>query len=350
MDNEGRLFTHEDEWESGFEGDRRIVVARLGPFQRVFPQPKHYVRRFYHRVYDLSIQDWHIALEPIGLGPLCTVEATLSIRFQPTFTFAKEHLDHLDALGEYIKARYEILLRDAAESECRLVSTETTGWIQRGHAQLEHRVDSIIHEILAIRDIQSRCRCQMKIHFTNEKCIEEEVLSGTDISFHNITLAILRRRRDATERLVREQYEQHILEQTLKLEHEERMLDLVRQEGELRRQRQEQENERIRAERIAEETRYAEQMNSEIRLREERLRHETRMRQMEVEAELQEKSLRTETIYDVEAHLRREIELLAMERQRLSLEQEIHEAKVARSRRWTIGGKKLFPLMEDHET
>jgi hypothetical protein len=49
---------------------------------------------------------------------------------------------------------------------------------------------------------------------------------------------------------------------------------------------------------------------------------------------------------DVELHLRREIELLALERQRLGLEEEIHDVRVARAKGWVINARRRFAQEE----
>ena len=331
-------------WEAGFEGDRRVVVARIGPFKRVFPRPRRYTQRFYHRVYELAIEDWRIPLDTPYLGPLCTLAAELSIRFQPTLRFVREHLDRVDQLGDYIRTSYLTLLQDAAEQELRAL--ESTDWLDRGHTLLERRIETVAHELLAIRDIQSRARCRIEARYANPEQLEEHA-TNVDARYQGVVLELMRRRRDASERLAREHYERRVLEQQMKLEHEERMLDLLQREAELHRLKQEQETERTRREISADETRFSEQTESEIRLREERIRHEARLRQMELEADLRDKNLRAQGLTDVENHLRREIELLAMERQRLALEEEIHDAKVARARGWVISAKRRFPLGED---
>ncbi|MGZ8218759.1 hypothetical protein [Methylomagnum sp.] len=338
----------EDErWEAGFEGDRRVVLSRLGPFKRVFARPRRYSQRFYHQVYSLAIEDWLIPLETPRLGPLCTLEASLSIRFQPTLKFAQEHLDHIGDLGGHIRASYRTLLQDAAEQELRAL--ETTDWLAEGHADVAQRIENIAHELLALRDIQSRARCRVETRFANPENLDE-LASTADSKHTGLVLELLRRRRETTERLARENYERQALEQQLKLEHEARMLELLNKEAELRRMKQRQETEQVRMELAADETRYSEQIDSEIRLREERIRHEARLRQMELEADLREKSLRAEALTDVEHHLRREIELLAMERQRLALEEEIHDVKVARSRGWGITNKRRLPLEDQGGT
>lgn len=346
MDEPG-ISQEEFQWEAGFEGDRRIVVARIGPFRRVYPRPKRYSKRFHHRVYELAIEDWRIPLETPYLGPLCTLEASLAIRFQPTVRFVREHLDHVDDLGDYIRGSYRTLLQDAAELELRAL--ENADWLDRGHAALEQRIETVVHELLAIRDIQSRARCRIETHYASPESLDEQAAT-VEPKYQGIVLELLRRRREASERLAREHYDRQMLEHRLKLEHEERMLELSQREAELRRQKQEQETAQVRAGLVADETRYSEQTDSEIRLREERIRHESRLRQMELEADLREKSLRAEALTDVENHLRREIELLAMERQRLALEEEIHDVKVARSRGWVINAKRRFPPGEDQTT
>lgn len=343
MDDFG-LSEEDFHWEAGFEGDRRVVVTRVGPFRRVFPRPKRYAQRFYHRVYELAIEDWRIPLETPQFGALCSVEAELSIRFQPTLRFVREHLDRLDKIGDFIKASYRTLLQDAAEQELRAL--ETTDWLDLGHTALERRIETVIHELLAIRDIQSRARCRIETRYADPESLEEHAAT-VDARYQGVVLELMRRRREAAERLAREHYDRQILEHRLKLEHEERMLELLQREAELRRLKQDQETEQVRSELSADETRFSEQTESEIRLREERIRHEARLRQMELEADLREKSLRAEALNDVENHLRREIELLAMERQRLALEEEIHDVKVARARGWVINAKRRFPLGDD---
>jgi hypothetical protein len=445
MDDYGVSFEEELPWEAGFEGDRRIVVARLGPFRRVFPQPRHYARRFYHSVHELIIEDWRIPLEPLRLGSLCTIEAALSLRFQPTFKFARARLNHIADLGGHIKASYQTLLRDAAEQELRML--ETAERLEQDRARVERRIENLTHELLAMRDIQCRSQCAIEILFTDQDSLDGHAAT-VDGKHKPLYLALLGRRRETAERLAREQYDRQIHEHTLKLEHEERLLELLQKETELRRLKQEQETEQARAVLSAEEIRHREQIDSEIRRREaqtrhearlrqmeleaalaekkehidseiqrreaqtrheaqlrqmeleaalaekkehidseirqreeqirheaqlrwmaleadltekkeqldsairwreEQIRHEAQLRQMELEADLTEKSRRAEALIGVENHLHREIGLLALERQRLMLEEEIHDAKLARAKGWVINAKRRFALGESEK-
>ena len=347
MDN--RDYPDESRWIAGFEGDRRVVLAKIGPFRRLFVRPRDYVKRFHHRVFELVIEDWDIVLEPPSLGSLCTVTAHLSIRFQPTLAFAREHLEHLEHLGEHIRQQYRSLLKDAAEEQLRAL--ESVSWLDQGHAQLERDIEDLIHELLAIRDIQSRCRCHVDATFADVDIDQLDAdIASADPTRNSIALQILQRRRDTVERVARERHEQQLMEQRLRLEQQNRLLELLKEETALLREQQHEQVLQARETLLADETCEAEKIDSEIRLKRERLRHETELKRLELEANLQEKSQRSSSYHDVHEHLQREIELLAMERQRLALEEEIHKTKLARAKGWVIGARKRFPLGQGDDT
>jgi len=338
---EFHVHREEAQWEVGFEGDRRVVVARLGPFLRVYPRPHQFAPRFYHRVHELRIEDWEFPLEPPRLGELCGMTASLSIRFQPTLRYAREHVEQLEDLGGYIRTCYQTLLRDAAEQELR--ELEWVEWGEGAAPRMERRIENLVHELLALRDIQSRTRCRIEAVFADPDQLDERTAAS---QHKGVYLEILRRRREMDERLAREKYETELQTHRLRLEHEERLLDVLEREAELRRQREAKETERLREELSAEETLAVEQFDGEIRLREERIRHEARLRQMELDADIAEKNRRAVALDDVELHLRREIELLALERQRLGLEEEIHDVRVARAKGWVINARRRFAQEE----
>jgi hypothetical protein len=343
--DEDSFLPQDTDWEAGFEGDRRIVVSRIGPFVRVFPRPKNLVRRFYHSVYELGIQDWNIAMEPLKLGSFCTIAATMQIRFQPTVQYAREHLEFLPNLHLHIRTSHEALLKDAAEQELRKMERDP-GWLDEGYAQIEKNIESTTNELLAIRNIQCRTRCLIQPSFGEIDELDSEALAPW--SRHKaIYLELLRRSREASERLHVETSEQMAKEHRLVLEREEKLLELMRQRSELVKTKRAEEIAQLQAELAAEEQRLAEQRNSEKRLREEQIRHDAHLREMEIDADFQETHRRARTMDDMENHIKREIELLAMERQRLLLEQEVREVKVAKARGWVINAKKRFPLGEN---
>jgi len=343
--DEDNFLAQDADWEAGFEGDRRIVVSRLGPFVRMFPRPKHLIRRFYHSIYELGIQDWNIAMEPLKLGSFCTIAASIHIRFQPTLQYAREHLEFLPKLHLQIKTSHETLLKDSAEQELRKMERDPR-WLEEGCAHIEKSIESTTNELLAIRNIQCRTRCLIEPSFAEVNELDTEALAPW--SRHKaIYLELLRRSREASERIHLETSEQMVKEHRLMLDREERLLELMRQKNELLKTKRAEEIAQIQAELAAEETRLAEQRNSERRLREEQIRHDSHLREMEIDADFQETNRRARTMDDMENHIKREIELLAMERQRLLLEEEVREVKLAKARGWVINAKKRFPLGEN---
>jgi hypothetical protein len=201
MDEESFL-REDDDWEAGFEGDRHIVVSRLGPFARVFRRPQGFVKRFYHRSYALGIIDWDIPIEPLKLEPVCTIAASLSIRFQPTIQYARQHLEFLPTLDRHIKTSHEALIRDRVEQELTIMESDPH-WLEAGYAHIEKGIERAVRELLAMRDIQCRARCLIQPSFSD---VEE--LNPTAIfpwSKHKaIYLELLRRKHELSERLRQE--------------------------------------------------------------------------------------------------------------------------------------------------
>jgi|GEM_PF-608559 len=330
-------------WIAGFEGDRRVVLAQLGPYRRLFQRPRDYVRRWHHRVYDLAIEDWEIPLESPSLGPLCTLSTTLAIRFQPTLAFARANQESLANLGERVRRQCHWLLKDAAEQV--LKSMDSVHWLDEGHARLEREIEDLVQELLAMREIQSRCRCRVEARFGDiDPARLEEDLTSADPARNAIALEILRRRRETLERAARERQEEQLLDQRLKLEHQQCQLELLKRETELLRELQDEQILQAREALRGDESREAEKIASEIRLRRERIRLEAELKHMELEASIQQKNEWASNHADVHEHLKREIELLAMERQRLALEEEVHKTRLARARGWIIGAKRRFSL------
>ena len=333
----------EDQWEAGFESGRSVVVTRLGPILRVFPRPERFVRRFYHRVHELPIHHWQLEIEPLQLGSFCTIATSVAIRFQPTVRYARENLEFLPRLADHIKNTHHMLLTDQVDAMLREMET-AAHWVERGCGPLEKAIERDINESMAIRNIQCRSRCTITPTFG---AIEGAKEISPWSRHRAVYLELLRRQREAAEQVRREEHEKALDEQRRKLEQEEQLLAIARREAELRRARLEREIESLRSELSAEETLQAEQRDSETRLREEQIRHTARLRELEMDADINEKTRRAQTMDDMEEHIKREIELLAMERQRLLLEEEVREVKVAKAKGWVINAKRRFPLGDD---
>ena len=305
----------EEAWEAGFEGGRVVVTSKLGPFTRVFARPSGFVKRFYHRAHDLCVRDWQVHPTPLRLGPFCEIQGAVSIRYQATVQYAREHLERLADLDGQIQDSLETLLKDVAEQEIRVME-EDFGWLREGWSEVEKAVERRVNETMALRDIQCRARCRIEVHFS----AFDDADPGVQFSaarYAEVYREAQRRRHEARERLLNEMNEQAAAEYRNRLEREERLLAMAEREDELRKARLDQELQRLRAELAAEEARASRQRETEARQREEQIQHDSRLRKMETEAELKEKDRRAQNLDDMERHLQREIELLAMERQRL---------------------------------
>ncbi len=325
-------------WIAGFEGDRRIVVSKVGPYLNVFQRPRSFSERFYHRVYSLPIEQWNITIPTPQISPLCSISCQLKLNFQATLQFAKEHIEHIDRLNDYIKSHFEALILDATRDELR--SLESPEWIDQGTDSLSKSIESLAQEILAIRNVQSRCDCDLVIQFNEFQAgrMDAEFLSSDPLR-KIIALKVLKKRRESSEEIARLRHEQELLDHRIKLEQQEKALELLKIETALIRQRQSEELEQVKAGFALDEARELNRIESELRMKNSQLEHEAELREIELQAKLEEKDRHENAYKEVQLFLQKEIEILAMERQRLSLEEEIHKTKKARSRGWVFGVK-----------
>ena len=323
------------------------MVARLGPFLRVYQRPANYVPRFYHRVHDLPIVDWAVPIAPLSLGALCTITAGLRIRFQPTIRYARENLEHVAEIAVHIQDSHLGLLQDLAEQELHRMEWDTS-WLEQGCNTVERALERSVSEHLAIRDIQCRTRCLVQPAFGDLGRISADHVAPW--SRHRaLYLALMERHKQAQEEHHRTMTEYNRVSRERELERESQLLEMERQREQLAKAKLETEIEQLKTELAAEERRQAERRETEARLHKEQIGHTAGLRIMEMEADLEEKSRRAQTMNEMENHLKREIELLAMERQRLLLEEEIREVKVAKAKGWVINAKRRFPLGNNQE-
>lgn len=328
-------------WEAGFEGDRALVVSRLGFVLRVFPRPQHYTRRFFHEIYELPIEEWSLPIPQRELLPGCFVETTVDLRFQPTFRYASQDLMRLPQLSAHIRSSFQTLLTDTVEQE--LKALEKPSWLTEGCAAIERRIIDAIQEALALRDIQSRARCLVKVDLENLTLASLDAPTE-DVRYRALRAELLRRRAELIELEKQRELELQLREREQKLAAEQEALDLARKEALLRHAAREREFEELQAEIAAEEQRQAAQRLSEARQREEQLRTEAHLRELERDIDLKDQDRRSRMVEDTEDRLKREIELLALERQRLILEEEIRDIKIAKAKGWVINAKRRFSL------
>ncbi len=320
-------------WEAGFEPDRRLVVAKLWGLQWAFPMPRNYVKRPYHQLIPIPIQDWELDMEQNFLGGWCQVKIHLSIRFQPTWRFAKSLLDNEAGSETTIRQDYRPLIEDRVMQT--LESLPPDIWLSSTYADIEDYLEMQVQTLLAVKEIQSRCHCSFQFDFSRGEPAPDNSEVALDLRYQTIVSQLKTRLHEARLCVQRESFARVEEESRLRIEHEQKMIDLLRLETEVLQQRQEEESRKIRTTMAIQETETRERYESDLRLRLEQIHQEANLRQVQLESELAEKNQRATAINDVEQHLHREIEFLTLERQRLLLEEEIQESKLAKLKGWT---------------
>ena len=201
------------EWDPGFEGDRRIVSFKLGPFQRNFPRPPNFTKRFYHQVYDLNIEDWTINWDISILSGFCTIHSQLSLRFQSTIEYARENIDRLPDINRHIKIRFGGLLKDATEKELHKV--EDAELMSTGFEQIESTIETLVNETLVNQGIQCRTHCKLDPSF--KEIPEDSLVVSTGHFRHDqAMIQFIRRNYELQDQRNRERYKHEREEGNLK--------------------------------------------------------------------------------------------------------------------------------------
>ncbi len=307
-------------WDPGFEGDRRIVVARLGPFLRLYRCPRHFVKRFYHTVYDLAIEDWTVNMEQKLLGGLCVMHVELSVRFQPTLTYVEEHFDALLDVARHIKSHYQMLLEDAIQEE--LLTAEANHWIPDRLTEIEHRIEDRINESLMVQHIQCRTGCRLDPVF--QELNEEDWALDGRFRHRSAYLEVMRRHHEFRDKRNHELFRQLEHDDQTRLVHEEKVFEQQRHEEVLQLEKKKKETAQLRMLLEEEEKHHAA-----------RLSHGSRLKRMERDAAMKDKAEELSEQLRGEHELQREKDKKEMERLKMVLEEEEkrHEARLGHGSR-----------------
>lgn len=321
------------EWDPGFEGDRWVVVSRLGPFLRVFKRPPKYRKWFHHRTYNIPVRDWRITTEIKFLAGLCTLRANLEIRFQPTLRYAESNLEALPDLGEHIMSSYQALLADSVERE--LAQAEENTLINKGLENIEQSIEQLVNETLVAQDIQCRAHCQLELHFEDLSEQEIESMSG-HFERQQAYLELIRKNHEFESKRRQEIFRHAEQNERAALEHQRNLLDQYRRDEAVRKAKEREESESIYSSLKEEESRQTARLASEEKRHVERLEHEKQLRKLELDAKRREQDMRLETAQRSEEILRREISILNLEKQRQHLAEDVeHMLRESREQKMT---------------
>jgi len=218
----------ENVWESGFEVDRQLVLSKFGPYQKIFSRPQNFVKRFYHTVYPLTIEEWQ-CIEQVKLyDGFCTLDVVLDVRFQATFNYAMSNIEILTELNEHIKNAYHDVALDLVHRE--LLNLSDGAWVRDGLEETEKKISFAINEMLILQNIQSEVLCQLKPSF--------EEFPDVQFAKESVYLSVLKKSFEFNESERTELFRQQQAKEKQKIDHKRIQLQQINQLAEIERQRQ----------------------------------------------------------------------------------------------------------------
>lgn len=265
-------------WEPIFDADRQLVLTKLGPYWKLFLRPEGFVKRFYHLIYPLPVENWHLTHQIKLYDGFCTVDVMLDIRFQATLKYAHNNMDILADLNGHIKTAYEDLLINLVDKE--LLNLSDGAWVQTGLTDIEKRISLAASEMLILQNIQSQTLCSLKPSF--------EEFPDVQLAQESVYLCVLKKNFEFNDAQREELFRQEQQIEQQKLEHKQKQLEQLNRDAELERQKQYQMalNRRLLLE--EKEKQLLEQFEIEKRLHAEKVKHEKSLKEITLEAELQE--------------------------------------------------------------
>ncbi|WP_340123949.1 hypothetical protein [Methylobacter svalbardensis] len=265
-------------WEPVFDVDRQLVHTKIGPYWKLFLRPEGFVKRFYHHVYPLPVENWRVTEQIKLYDGFCTIDVALDIRFQATLKYALSNMDILSDINEHIKTAYEDLLINLINKE--LVSLSDGAWVQKGVSDIEKKISLAASEMLIVQNIQSQILCTLKPSFKE--------FPDVQLPQENVYLCVLKKSFEVNDAKREELFRQEQEIEQQQLEHKQKQLDQLNRDAELERLKQAQDalNKKLLLE--EKENQLLEQFEVERRLHAEQVRHENSLKEITLEANLQE--------------------------------------------------------------
>jgi len=215
-------------WESGFEPDRQVIHSKFGPYKKLFLRPEHFVKRFYHTIYPLAIEEWQCTDQVLLYEGFCTIDIVLDVRFQATFNYAENNIEILSELNEHIKHSYHDLAFDLVNRE--LLNLSDGSWVQHGLAGTEKKICGSISEMLILKNIQSEVICKLTPNF--------EEFPDVQFAKESVYLSVLKRSFEFNKLERDELFRQQQQQEKQKIEHKRLQLQQINEIAEQDRQRQ----------------------------------------------------------------------------------------------------------------
>ncbi len=335
----GQLF-----WDPGFDAERRVVIAKLGPYHQLFERPQNFIPRFFHRVYSLPIENWDLTIKTKLYGGFCTLTTGLQIHFQPTLKFIERNLDVLPAVNQEIKSGYESVIKDIVNAELNLLKDGL--WVQTGLTEMERQIESVINETLILKHIQCRTICELTSVF--EELTDNEKLDGR-FTQEAVYLNVMQKNFEFREKQAQELFRQEDELELLRLEHKQKQLAAINQEDELQRQKQALAAEAIKRQLEEQEVQRIEQHAIEMRLQVEKTNHQMQLKEIELAAEIQhqkDRQIRQQELDLQKQAQQLELELLHVESKKKQLDAINQEDEIQRQKQ-TLAAEAIKRQLEE---
>ncbi len=334
----------QDVWEPGFDADRQLVVTTLGAYRKLFQRPDGFVKRFFHRLYPLPIDDWLLTAQTSLYGGFCSIDTRLEIRFQPTCKYAISNSDALPDINQHIKTAFDGLIRDVITKE--LLNLSDGRWIMEGLQDVEKSIANAVNEALMLRNIQCRSVCLLQPTF-----LEPAETTGLDARFAHeaVYLRVAQKNFQFREHQQQEQLRQKQALQFQQLEHQREQLEIRNQQEQLERLQQSQQAENSKQMLQEKEQQQAAQFAVEERLHQARIEHERHLREIAKEAENQELIDQQAKQRELEKRLQEEKFAHEIQLKEQELNHEIEQFKKQQSR-WNEAKESLHQekLRQEH--
>jgi hypothetical protein len=269
-------------WDPGFDGERRVVLSKLGTYTRLYLRPQKFIRRFFHTVYQLPVEEWQLNMETSLYSGFCTIQTSLNIHFQATFNYAQRNMEALADINRQIKLSYEGLIRDIVDGELR--STKDGNWVLTGLADIEKKIENIINETLLLKHIQCRTTCALKPLF--EELSNDTALDGK-FAQESVYFNVLKKNFEFREKHNQEMFRQSEELEAQRLQHKQKQLEKMQQEDEMQRQQLALQAESTRLLLEEQEKQLAEEYEIKSRLYIQKLTHDKQLKKLEHSTEIQ---------------------------------------------------------------
>ncbi len=278
--------TNDDIWDPGFDVNRQVVYKKLGPYTKVYPRPDKFIKRFYHTVYPLPIEEWHCKEQVKLYDDFCTIDIILDVRFQATFSYAQKNIEIISEINEHIKTGYHGLTLDIINRE--LLNLSDGAWVHEGLEPVEKKVCSAVSEMLLLQDIQSQVTCKLKPSF--------EEFPDVQFAKESVYLSVLKKSFEFNDLQKDELFRQQQEQEKQKIEHKRKHLKQLNEIAEVDRERLAVQTENNKLLLKEKEQQQLEQFEIKKRIHADKVKHSRELKEMTFAAELEENQMNQERL------------------------------------------------------